>query len=129
MDMGEIGEALVEGFNKGIVDIDAEDHDSPQMCAEYVNEIYRYMRSLEVWFGSLFDLNNQSPPIFFNSILILEFRHYFTVFLIYNIPFGKFICLQKFCDFLNPNSLLVEKSFCLSQWVKLWLGQRVFASS
>ena len=46
--MEEISEALEECFGKKIVDIDAEDHENPQMCAEYVNEIYRYMRNLEV---------------------------------------------------------------------------------
>lgn len=31
-----------------IDDIDAEDHGNPQLCAEYVQEIYHYMRQLEV---------------------------------------------------------------------------------
>lgn len=48
MDMEDVGEALEECLRNGVVDIDAEDHDNPQLCAEYVNEIYRYMRSLEV---------------------------------------------------------------------------------
>ena len=48
MDMEDVGEALEECFGMKIVDIDAEDHDNPQLCAEYVNEIYRYLRSLEV---------------------------------------------------------------------------------
>lgn len=47
MDMEEVGQALKDCFEKNIADIDAEDHDNPQLCAEYVNEIYRYMRKLE----------------------------------------------------------------------------------
>lgn len=58
MDMEEISEALEECFEKKIVDIDAEDHDNPQLCTEYVNEIYSYMRTLEVqWFWMLTVLN------------------------------------------------------------------------
>lgn len=32
----------------GVIDIDAKDHDNPQLVSEYVNDIYEYMRVLEV---------------------------------------------------------------------------------
>lgn len=31
-----------------ITDIDANDHENPQLCAEYANEIYRYLLKYEV---------------------------------------------------------------------------------
>jgi cyclin B len=31
-----------------ITDIDADDHENPQLCAEYANEIYRYLLKYEV---------------------------------------------------------------------------------
>lgn len=31
----------------GVEDVDRDDWDNPQLCAEYVNEIYAYMRQLE----------------------------------------------------------------------------------
>ena len=31
-----------------VEDIDANDHDNPQLVSEYVNDIYEYMRQLEV---------------------------------------------------------------------------------
>ena len=44
-------EELVESFSSKLLtvdDIDAEDRDNPQLVSIYVNEIYAYMRSLEV---------------------------------------------------------------------------------
>lgn len=49
MDMGDVGEALdAITIILDVEDIDKEDHNNPQLCAEYVNEIYHYMRQLEV---------------------------------------------------------------------------------
>ena len=31
-----------------ITDIDADDHENPQLCAEYANEIYHYLLKYEV---------------------------------------------------------------------------------
>lgn len=31
-----------------VEDIDKDDHDSPQLCSEYVKDIYEYMHYLEV---------------------------------------------------------------------------------
>ena len=46
MDVGQITSAL---SNKLVIeDIDESDRDNPQLCAEYVKEIYAYMRELEV---------------------------------------------------------------------------------
>ena len=35
----------------GVDDIDRDDWDNPQLCAEYVNDIYTYMRHLETKFA------------------------------------------------------------------------------
>ena len=46
MEVGHITSALC---NKLVIeDIDESDQDNPQLCAEYVKEIYTYMRELEV---------------------------------------------------------------------------------
>lgn len=39
-----------------VVDIDAEDKDNPQLVSEYVNDIYPYMRALEVSQLNLYDI-------------------------------------------------------------------------
>merc|ERR1719435_198608 len=39
------------GIPAGCVDIDAEDRENPQLCAEYAPEIYAYLRSLEAGVG------------------------------------------------------------------------------
>lgn len=42
-----------DAFSKAFIkveDIDANDKDNPQLVSEYVNEIYQYMRELEVIF-------------------------------------------------------------------------------
>ena len=44
--MGQITSAL--SHKLVIEDIDESDQDNPQLCAEYVKEIYTYMRELEV---------------------------------------------------------------------------------
>ena len=46
MDVGQIASALTHKLV--IEDIDESDRDNPQLCAEYVKEIYAYMRELEV---------------------------------------------------------------------------------
>ena len=46
MDVGQIASAL--NHKLVIEDIDESDRDNPQLCAEYVKEIYAYMRELEV---------------------------------------------------------------------------------
>ena len=53
-----------------IEDIDAADGDNPQLCAEYVKEIYEYMMVLEVMlqvlecFASALQVSdNEIPPI------------------------------------------------------------------
>nr|AAL05452.1 cyclin B [Patiria pectinifera] len=51
MDMSEVSNAL-EAFSQnilemGVDDIDKDDHENPQLCSEYVNDIYHYMRHLE----------------------------------------------------------------------------------
>jgi hypothetical protein len=43
-----------------IEDIDASDGDNPQLCAEYVKEIYEYMMMLEVSLSCLVHLLNQN---------------------------------------------------------------------
>ena len=47
MEVAQMAEALTEQLH--INDIDAFDADNPQLCAEYVKEIYQYMKELEVW--------------------------------------------------------------------------------
>ena len=46
MEVGQITSALSKQLV--IEDIDEIDQDNPQLCAEYVKEIYSYMRELEV---------------------------------------------------------------------------------
>ena len=45
-EVGQITSAL--SHKLVIEDIDESDQDNPQLCAEYVKEIYTYMRELEV---------------------------------------------------------------------------------
>ena len=47
--MGQITSALTHKLV--IEDIDESDRDNPQLCAEYVKEIYSYMRELEVGYS------------------------------------------------------------------------------
>ena len=49
MEVGQITSALSKQLV--IEDIDEIDQDNPQLCAEYVKEIYAYMRELEVWWS------------------------------------------------------------------------------
>lgn len=49
----DIGEAGPDAFSKALLnvqDIDANDKENPQLVSEYVNDIYDYMRTLEVIF-------------------------------------------------------------------------------
>ena len=44
-------EGVVQALKKvdlAITDIDAEDHENPQLCSEYANEIYNYLLKYEV---------------------------------------------------------------------------------
>ena len=47
MDISDAGEAFSKAL-LNVQDIDANDKDNPQLVSEYVNDIYEYMRSLEV---------------------------------------------------------------------------------
>ncbi|XP_033121875.1 G2/mitotic-specific cyclin-B-like [Anneissia japonica] len=47
VDVGEIAVAFSEKMVLNIEDIDKNDTDNPQLCCEYVNDIYDYMRQLE----------------------------------------------------------------------------------
>lgn len=67
IDMDIIGEALESCFSTArpanVVDIDKDDHSNPQLCAEYAQEIYRYMHKLEVSylnFHLLLSLHNKA---------------------------------------------------------------------
>jgi len=44
-------ENFTSGLPSDVVDIDAEDCENPQLCAEYATEIYSYLRSLEAGVG------------------------------------------------------------------------------
>lgn len=47
--MVEVGEALSECvIPSSVKDIDKDDFHNPQLCAEYVNDIMRYQRAMEV---------------------------------------------------------------------------------
>lgn len=37
-------------LHTAIRDVDADDYDNPMLCSEYVKEIYKYLRQLEVHF-------------------------------------------------------------------------------
>ena len=45
----DVVEKVSEAMKKcEITDIDADDYENPQLCAEYANEIYRYLLKYEV---------------------------------------------------------------------------------
>lgn len=51
----DISEDKPEAFSKALLkveDIDENDKDNPQLVSEYVNDIYQYMKELEVGFIS-----------------------------------------------------------------------------
>ena len=51
MDMEAVSNALAAFSSDqllGVEDIDQNDHDNPQLCSVYVNDIYQYLRHLEV---------------------------------------------------------------------------------
>lgn len=45
--------------------IDAGDEDDPQTAVDYVNDIYNYLRSLEVSWNALYVWSNQTTLPFF----------------------------------------------------------------
>ena len=54
MDMESVSNALAAFSTEqllGIEDIDKNDGDNPQLCSVYVNDIYKYLRHLEVSCG------------------------------------------------------------------------------
>lgn len=47
----DISDDRADAFSRAMVpveDIDANDHENPQLVSEYVNDIYEYMRQMEV---------------------------------------------------------------------------------
>eukprot|EP00062_Callorhinchus_milii_P002288 gi/632938326/ref/XP_007904570.1/ PREDICTED: G2/mitotic-specific cyclin-B2 [Callorhinchus milii] len=48
MDVSIKGDQAFSDALLGVEDIDAEDADNPQMCSEYIMDIYKYLRQLEV---------------------------------------------------------------------------------
>lgn len=38
-------------LHTAIRDVDADDYDNPMLCSQYVKEIYKYLRQLEVTFS------------------------------------------------------------------------------
>lgn len=62
MDMDKV-QNVVEQVSKAmkhceITDIDADDHENPQLCAEYANEIYRYLLEYEVFLECVVSLQS-----------------------------------------------------------------------
>ena len=49
MEVAQMTSKLAEQLNIPVDDIDTADSDNPQLCAEYVKDIYKYMRDLEVY--------------------------------------------------------------------------------
>lgn len=53
MDVSMQEEDLCQAFSdvllNNIEDIDAEDGGNPQLCSDYVKDIYLYLKDLEVW--------------------------------------------------------------------------------
>ena len=56
MEVAQMATKLAEQLTIPVDDIDTADSDNPQLCAEYVKEIYQYMRDLEVK-SILFEVN------------------------------------------------------------------------
>lgn len=49
--MVEVSDALAEcAVPSSVKDIDKDDYHNPQLCAEYVNDIMKYHRAMEVSF-------------------------------------------------------------------------------
>ena len=61
MEVGHITSALSSKLV--IEDIDECDQDNPQLCAEYVKEIYAYMMELEVWLMQLYVCCDSLPSL------------------------------------------------------------------
>lgn len=53
MDISMKEEDLCQAFSdvllSNVEDIDADDWENPQLCSDYVKDIYLYLRQLEVW--------------------------------------------------------------------------------
>lgn len=41
-------EILCQAFSDVLLDVDADDGSDPNLCSEYVKDIYKYLRVLEV---------------------------------------------------------------------------------
>merc|ERR1712243_14549 len=46
---GQEGLAVERSLPTGVVDIDEKDFESPQLCAEYIQDMYAYLRSVETF--------------------------------------------------------------------------------
>lgn len=53
MEIALMATQLAQQLSIPIDDIDSADSDNPQLCAEYVKDIYQYMRMLEVSFRTI----------------------------------------------------------------------------
>lgn len=80
--LGEALESCIITKPANVEDIDKEDHSNPQLCAEYVQEIYNYMHKLEVnlkfacgvhWGG-------------------FSFHSFFIIIEMYNVKLFVFLC-------------------------------------
>ena len=66
----EVGtEAVLDIDNKNVIDIDADDHENPFCCAEYAEEIYRYLRIREV---QCLTCSPQQAPLGIESFSIFQ---------------------------------------------------------
>lgn len=62
----EVGlcQAFSEMLQSNIEDLDAEDWEDPQLCSDYVKDIYRYLRQLEVSRRAVQDASeNSAAPL------------------------------------------------------------------
>ena len=85
MEVGQVTTALAQQLH--IDDIDISDAENPQLCAEYVKEIYEYMRELEV------SLNKESTSLVFNLFSIRESTHCLTLMETVCNMFQMFLCV------------------------------------
>lgn len=44
----DLCQAFSDALIEDIKDVDADDYDNPMLCSEYVKDIYKYLRQLEV---------------------------------------------------------------------------------
>lgn len=52
----DLCQAFSDALIEDIKDVDADDYDNPMLCSEYVKDIYKYLRQLEV--GLLWSYSN-----------------------------------------------------------------------